>query len=171
MCPAGGSGFTELAGYIFGGNSQGLKMEMTTPVFTRTGDATSSSSSSSSSVYSSSQRASSSSSSVKFSDPNTSKMQFMLEKRFADVTILPDPLDARISRKEEQSRWVAAVQFSGWPLDFEVVAAEKQLRAALIRDGLQPAIGYTLARYNEPTVPPFLRRNEVLIDLENYSWP
>jgi hypothetical protein len=65
----------------------------------------------------------------------------------------------------------AALQFSGWPLDFEVVAAEKQLRAALVRDGLQPAMGYTLARYNEPTVPPFLRRNEVLIDLENYSWP
>ena len=28
----------------------------------------------------------------------------------ADVTILPDPLDARISRKEEQSRWVAGKQ-------------------------------------------------------------
>ena len=61
-------------------------MEMTTPVFTRTGDATSSSSSGSSSVYSSSQRGTSSSSSgstVRFSDPNSSRMQFMLEKRFA----------------------------------------------------------------------------------------
>jgi hypothetical protein len=29
--PAGGAGFTELAGYIFGGNSDKESMEMTTP--------------------------------------------------------------------------------------------------------------------------------------------
>jgi hypothetical protein len=29
--PAGGAGFTELAGYIFGGNSDQQSMEMTTP--------------------------------------------------------------------------------------------------------------------------------------------
>jgi hypothetical protein len=97
--PAGGSGFTELAGYIFGGNSQGLKMEMTTPVFTRTGDATTTTSSSSSSSSSggsgnggsaynafgrSGTSSSGSSSGVPmYNDPNTSRMQFMLEKRFA----------------------------------------------------------------------------------------
>ncbi len=29
--PASGAGFSELAGYIFGGNAQRLSMEMTTP--------------------------------------------------------------------------------------------------------------------------------------------
>ena len=33
---AGGAGFNELAGYIFGGNEGKVKMEMTTPVFTET---------------------------------------------------------------------------------------------------------------------------------------
>jgi hypothetical protein len=51
------------------------------------------------------------------------------------------------------------------------VAAERDLRGALLRDGLQPAIGYRLARYNDPFTPPFLRRNEVLIDLSDFEWP
>lgn len=33
---AGGSAFNQLAGYIFGNNTQKEKMEMTTPVFTDT---------------------------------------------------------------------------------------------------------------------------------------
>jgi hypothetical protein len=33
---SGGAGFNELAGYIFGGNQENVKMEMTTPVFTET---------------------------------------------------------------------------------------------------------------------------------------
>jgi hypothetical protein len=80
-------------------------------------------------------------------------------------------VDARIRKKQQAGSYVAAARFSGWPLDFEVVAAEKALRTALLKDGLNPGMGYTLARYNEPTVPPQLRRNEVLIDLEDYSWP
>ena len=35
----------------------------------------------------------------------------------------------------------------------------------------QPGL-LTFCRYNEPTVPPFLRRNEVLIQLEEgFTWP
>lgn len=53
----------------------------------------------------------------------------------------------------------------------QVVSAEKQLRQALQADNLDPQAGYLLARYNEPTVPPFLRRNEILIDLPDYKLP
>ena len=53
----------------------------------------------------------------------------------------------------------------------QVVSAERDLRANLLRDGLKPKAGYLLARYNEPTAPPFLRRNEVLIDLEDFKLP
>lgn len=41
----------------------------------------------------------------------------------------------------------------------------------LIRDGLNPKPGYTLARYNEPTVLPAVRRNEVIIELQDFVWP
>ncbi len=89
----------------------------------------------------------------------------------ADPSQLPTPNDTRISVKQQECGYFAAVRFSGWPLDFEVVQAERGLRSALLRDGLNPAPGYSLARYNEPTVPPFLRRNEVLIQLPGFEWP
>lgn len=42
-------------------------------------------------------------------------------------------------------------------------------RRVLLRDGVQPGEGWTLAQYNDPgTAPPF-RRNEVLIPLEGFS--
>ena len=48
---------------------------------------------------------------------------------------------------------------------------ERRLRAALVRDGLRPAEGYTLARYNDPSTPGFRRRNEVMIELPGYELP
>jgi hypothetical protein len=39
--PAAGSGFQELAGYIFGGNKASERMEMTTPVFSTGGGSSS----------------------------------------------------------------------------------------------------------------------------------
>lgn len=51
----------------------------------------------------------------------------------------------------------------------QVIDAEKRLRASLLYDNLKPAQGYKLARYNDPFTPPFLRRNEVLIRLEEFK--
>eukprot|EP00878_Enallax_costatus_P001910 GHUV01002072.1.p1 GENE.GHUV01002072.1~~GHUV01002072.1.p1 ORF type:complete len:392 (+),score=97.89 GHUV01002072.1:162-1337(+) len=142
--PASGSGFMDLAGYIFGGNSQSEKMEMTTPVYTRSPAA---------------------------SGRSTTSMQFPMESKFPDVDTLPEPNSNKVVKKQIPGRYVAAIRFSGLPFDWEVTGAERQLRQAVIRDGLQPAAGYSLARYNEPFVPPPLRRNEVLIDLVDCDWP
>ena len=71
-----------------------------------------------------------------------------------------------MQRKQEDGRTVAALSFPGIPLDWEVLAAERKLRGLLLVDGLQISDDYLLARYNEPFVPPALRRNEVLIELE-----
>lgn len=140
--PASGAGFNDLAGYIFGGNQQKMSMEMTTPVFTR----------------------------VEPGNASVS-MQFVMEGRYGDVASLPEPANPRVTRKAEEPRYVAAIRFSGWPLDFEVVQNERSLRDMLLRDGHRPLPGYNLARYNEPTVPPFLRRNEVLVQLAAFPWP
>ena len=36
-------------------------------------------------------------------------------------------------------------------------------------DGLNPEDGYTLARYNSPFEPPFIRRNEIFIRLKAFD--
>lgn len=53
----------------------------------------------------------------------------------------------------------------------QVVAAERDLRSALLKAGLRPQESYVLARYNDPFTPPFLRRNEVLIGLTDFQLP
>ncbi|EFJ39895.1 hypothetical protein VOLCADRAFT_84753 [Volvox carteri f. nagariensis] len=141
--PASGSGFSELASYLFGSNRAQLAMEMTTPVFNEVQPETNSS----------------------------VAMKFVMESRYSDVSALPAPLDPRIGRKREEGRYAAAIRFSGWPLDYEVVQNERLLRDLLLRDGLRPAPGYQLARYNDPSTPPMLRRNEVLIRLDDFVWP
>lgn len=55
---------------------------------------------------------------------------------------LPEPLDSRVIKKELAPSYVAARRFGGLPLDFEVTAAEKRLREALLNDGLEPKAGY-----------------------------
>ena len=54
-------------------------------------------------------------------------------------------------------------------LHHQVVEAERRLRGALLVDGLKAMPGYQLCRYNDPFTLPFVRRNEVLIELEEYS--
>jgi len=100
------------------------------------------------------------------------RMQFVMERRFAgNAELLPEPRSPRVERRAEAGYVCAAVKFTGWPLDHEVVREEKALRAALLADELSPQPGSALARYNEPSVPPPLRRNEVLIRLNNFEWP
>ena len=73
----------------------------------------------------------------------------------------------RVIRKQEDGRVVASLSFSGIPLDWEVLAAERKLRGLLLVDGLEASEGYLLARYNEPFVLPPFKRNEVLIELKD----
>ena len=78
----------------------------------------------------------------------------------------PILLSLRVTRKMQQGGIIAATSFGGIPLDFEVTEAERKLRAALLLDGHKGQEGYQLARYNDPFTLPFLRRNEVLIEVD-----
>jgi hypothetical protein len=69
-------------------------------------------------------------------------MQFVIEKKMGKPESLPDPLDTRVVTKELAPSYVAALRFGGFPLDFEVTAAERRLREAVLRDGLEPKAGY-----------------------------
>jgi hypothetical protein len=69
-------------------------------------------------------------------------MQFVIEKKMGKPGSLPDPLDTRVVTKELAPSYVAALRFGGFPLDFEVTAAERRLREAVLRDGLEPKAGF-----------------------------
>jgi hypothetical protein len=78
---------------------------------------------------------------------------------------LPEPKDARVHLREVPARRVAAMKYSGtWSQQNydEHLAA---LRAAMKREGLEPAGEPTWARYDPPYKPWFMRKNEILIEV------
>ena len=80
------------AGYIFGGNDKKVAMEMTTPVYSSGGQ----------------------------SGPESNKMQFVMERRFAIDDNLPVPNSNKIQAKPQGDCIRAVITFGGFPLDFEV---------------------------------------------------
>lgn len=128
-----GAAFMELAGYLFGKNDRGEKMEMTTPVV---------------------------------SGPD-GRMEFYIGGA-RDVADLPRPTSARVAVRRREGGVFAVAAFAGLAPEAEVQRQLEGLRAALAADGVRAAAGsaWALARYNEPLTAPPLRRNEVLVRLQ-----
>ena len=91
-------------------------------------------------------------------------MAFTLPAEYARDE-LPAPNDARISIVEIPERTVAAVRFSGWATRSKVARMQRKLLATLRSHGIQPVGIPVLNQYNPPWTAPFLRRNEVSVEI------
>ncbi len=79
---------------------------------------------------------------------------------------LPKPKDNRIRLLEVPGKKVAVIRYSGtWTKD-NYQEHESLLYAFLREKGIQIKGDPVWARYNAPFVPWFLRRNEILIEIE-----
>lgn len=137
----GTKGFRDVTGYIFGNNSSGEKIPMTTPVITSSSDN---------------------------GIPDVS-IQVVLPLQ-SKLSSLPSPLSGTTMLKEVSGGYVAAIKFNGETTEEIVNTKEASLRSALIADGLFPRPGFMLARYNDPgRTWKWIRRNEVLITLEDFN--
>jgi len=97
-------------------------------------------------------------------DKGAPVMAFTLPAEYA-LDELPVPNDARVSIVEVPERTVAAVRFSGWATGSKVARMQKKLLATLRSHGIQ-AVGIpVLNQYNPPWTVPFLRRNEVSVEI------
>jgi len=146
-------GFRRLAGYIFGANDGARKIAMTAPVGAEPARGTKIA-----------MTASVGSEKV----PDGWIVTFTMPSSLT-MKALPAPDDARVRLRELPSRRVAAVRFSGtWGVErFETIATT--LAADAKGEGLRPAKGPPVfARYDPPWTPWFLRRNEVLIPLDEH---
>ena len=91
-------------------------------------------------------------------------MAFTLPAEYA-LDDLPAPNDERVSIVEVPERTVAAVRFSGWATGFKVARMQKKLLATLRSHGIQAVGTPVLNQYNPPWTAPFLRRNEVSVEI------
>eukprot|EP00877_Chromochloris_zofingiensis_P004288 jgi/Chrzof1/13860/Cz08g15100.t1 len=137
---AGVAAFRALAGYIFGGNAAGEKMKMTTPVFTST----------------------------------QGTMQFVIgPSAHKDIASVPAPQTNAIRCKLQPGGFYAVRLFNGVATPSSCQSQYQQLKAVLLRDGLLTADDkpddWVLARYNDPSVKPMFRLNEILLPLSHYD--
>ena len=149
---AGSQGFRLLGGYIFGKNKGERKLEMTAPVM---------------------QSALPPAPPVKLemTAPVTQTavaggflVQFVMPKPYTLAT-LPEPLDAQVKLREVPGNRVAVIRFSG---SWSQSIYEEQLqilRSALAAAGMATTGEPVSSRYNSPFSLPFLRRNEIWLNL------
>ena len=148
---AGSQGFSLLGGYIFGKNKGERKLEMTAPVTQTPQPAAPVKLEMTAPV-------------TQAAAPGGFLVQFVMPKGYT-LTTLPEPLDARVKLREVPGNRVAVIRFSGsWS---QSLYEEKlqTLRGAVAAAGLATVGEPVSSRYNSPFSLPFLRRNEIWLNL------
>lgn len=148
---AGNQGFSLLGGYIFGKNKGERKLEMTAPV-TQTP------------VAAPPVKLEMTAPVTQAATPGGFLVQFVMPKGYTLAT-LPVPLDERVKLREVPGNRVAVIRFSGsWSQSTYELQLLK-LRSALAAAGIATAGEPVSSRYNSPFSLPFLRRNEIWLNL------
>ena len=147
---ASNRGFRLVAGYIFGGNRAvsavsaaptSEKIAMTAPVVAVPEDRSN------------------------LEGANRWRVQFVMPSKYTLQT-LPRPTNPAVALREVPGHRVAAIRFSGFMSEEKVEAKARELLAWLGKRGLKPIGAPRLLRYDPPWTLPFMRRHEVVFDLE-----
>jgi hypothetical protein len=88
-----------------------------------------------------------------------------MERKYT-LDTLPRPRDPRIRLEERAARVMAVRRYSGRWTEENYRRNEGKLMEALSADGRHPIGAPILARYNSPVTLWFLRRNEVMVEIE-----
>jgi len=142
-----GKGFRIIADYIFGNNTVSKDIAMTAPV-TQQG----------------SEKIAMTTPVTQQGDGKTWQVRFIMPSKYTMKT-LPKPNNAAVTLKEVPARRIAAIRFSGMSGKENLKSHTEELEAYLRKQGLTPLSAPTHAFYNPPWTLPFLRRNEVLIEI------
>ncbi len=150
---AGSVAFQRLFRYISGNNVAQQKIAMTAPVTQSRGE-----------------KIAMTAPVSQVADGRAFLVAFTLPSTYTLATA-PKPLDPAIQIREEPARLVACWRYSGrWTAD-NYRKNETLLRERIRARGLVVRGDATLARYNPPFTPWFLRRNEVLIPVAAFAKP
>lgn len=84
-----------------------------------------------------------------------------------NATSLPEPESSGVECKSASGGLYAVSSFTGLALEADVDREFMKLKKAMLVDNLVPGEDWILARYNDPFVNPAIRRNEILIPIED----
>ncbi len=147
----GNEAFRILAGYIFGDNQSSTKMNMTAPV--------------ESEAIQTSERMNMTAPVFSNKNVNGYTYRFVMESKYTQET-LPVPNNSKIRITEIKDRVMAVISFSGRWSQKNFEKHEQILVNDLKNEGIGVASEAIYARYNAPFTPWFLRRNEIMFEIE-----
>lgn len=140
-------GFKILADYIFGNNTSNSRMEMTAPVTNEL-----------------SEKMAMTAPVLQEQVMDRWKVRFVMPKKYSLET-LPKPNSKEVNLIPLPARRFAVIRFSGLADDETIKQHTEELKAYILAETLKQIEGPSLAFYNPPWTLPFLRRNEVMIEI------
>lgn len=142
-----GKGFRIIADYIFGNNTSAQKVPMTAPV-TQQG----------------SEKIAMTAPVTQQGDGNIWRVRFVMPSSYT-IETLPKPNNPAVKLKEIGGRRYAVIRFSGMAGEDSLKRRTEELTAFISAKNLTPLSAPTYAFYNPPWTLPFLRRNEVAVEI------
>lgn len=164
-----GIGFRILANYIFGGNKKRKSIPMTTPVSEEKIKGSEKIPMAAPVTQEPSGDSEEISMTAPVSDETYGKkmhrISFTMPSKYTLET-LPEPDDNRIKFKEVKNQKTAVLKFSGRVKKELAHEKMEEMRRWLVENNLNPKSNFIVAQYNNPAVPGFLRRNEILVEID-----
>ena len=143
------SGFSIVAGYIFGGNTKKEKIAMTAPVV----------------MQNKSEKIAMTAPVVVNMSGDSRVIAFGMPRGYTLET-LPKPNDSRVNLRQVPEQKMAVLRFSWSRSEPRIQAMKDKLLATLSRDGIETIGSPSYAGYNAPWTPPWMTRNEVLVEVK-----
>ena len=141
-------GFRLLADYIFGNNTTQQDIAMTAPV-----------------QQQANKKIAMTAPVQQQSSGDRWKVSFVMPAEYSLAT-LPEPNNEQVKLKQIPAKDFIAIQFSGTNSKQNITKHERQLLQYIERNNIQTLGSPKYAFYNPPWTLPFMRRNEVMIEIE-----
>jgi hypothetical protein len=142
-----GVGFRVIADYIFGNNASSQKVAMTAPV-----------------TQQRSEKIAMTAPVTQQSDGSNGRVRFVMPAGYTLLT-LPKPNNPAVSLKQIGSKRFVAIRFSGFTGEANLARHAAELHAFVSARTLRTLSAPTYAFYDPPWTLPFLRRNEVMVEI------
>jgi hypothetical protein len=164
-----GIGFSILANYIFGGNKKRKSIPMTSPVSEEKIEG----SEKIPMAAPVTQEPLNGSEKITMTVPvieessgeNIQRISFTMPSKYTLET-LPEPDSDRIKFKEVKNQRTAVLRFSGRVKKKLAMEKMEEMTRWLKKNHLKPKSNFIVAQYNNPAVPGFFRRNEIIVEIE-----
>lgn len=146
-----GKGFRLLADYIFGNNTVKQEIAMTAPV-----------------QQQNSEKIAMTAPVQQQSQDGVWKVSFVMPMEYS-IDTLPKPNNERVTLKEVLEKRYVVIQFSGLNSNENIAQHEKMLMQYIEANQIKIAGPPKYAFYNPPWTLPFMKRNEIMLELEEMS--